>query len=187
MCFLASCWRLAAAILLPLAIAACTGGQDSASAGHLPAPRPLYERIGGQVAVTAIVDDFIVIATADPRIARRFKTIGNARFKTVLAEQLCVSAGGPCRYSGRAMKDAHTGMGISDAEFNAMTQDLRKAMARRDIAIDTQTEFVAALEPLRDDIVSPAVPTQSVVVIPPARPAPKKAAAAKKPASVNPR
>jgi hypothetical protein len=54
-------------------------------------------------------------------------------------------------------------MGVSDAEFNATVQDLRRAMTRHDVPIELQVEFAAAMEPLRDQVVSPMRPTQSVV------------------------
>lgn len=176
-----------AILSLLLGLAACTTGQNGASNGRPAAPPPLYDRLGGHPVLTGVVDDFMVNAAADPRIARRFRDADNARFKAALVQQLCVSTGGPCAYTGRPMIDAHAGMGISDAEFNAMTQDLRRAMVRRAIPVDTQVEFVAALEPLRDDVVSPYPPARSVVMTqmvhqPQAKPGAGKTVVAKKPA-----
>ncbi len=155
---------LLAVLLLLVGLAACTSGQHGASNAPAPGPPPLFDRLGGQPVLTTLVDDFMDNVAADPRIARRFRDANNAHFKAALVQQLCVSSGGPCKYTGQPMKDVHAGMGISDAEFNAMTQDLRRALARRDIPVDTQIEFVGALEPLRNDIVSPFPPTQSVVM-----------------------
>ena len=53
---------------------------------------------------------------------------------------------------------------MTNAEFNAMTQDLRHAMANRGVSVDLQVEVAAALEPMRDDIVSPVPPAESVVI-----------------------
>ncbi|MEI7711176.1 MAG: group 1 truncated hemoglobin [Rhodospirillales bacterium] len=157
-------------IALLLAVAACTGGGDRDSAGRQPGPPPVYDRIGGQATLIAVADDFMTNVASDTRIARRFQGIDSTRFKQMLVQQMCVSTGGPCKYTGRPMKDVHAGLGISDAEFNAMAQDLRRAMARRDIPVETQVEFVAALEPLRDDVVSPLRPVHSVVATPMAQP-----------------
>ena len=158
-----SYWRYTTALLLLVGLAACSGGRDSGPA-HPPAPPSLYSRLGGEPALRGAIDDFMTNAAADPRIARRFRTIDQTHFKAALAEQLCVSTGGPCHYTGRPMKDVHAGMGISNAEFNAMTQDLRHAMANRGVSVDLQVEVAAALEPMRDDIVSPVPPAESVVI-----------------------
>ena len=148
---------------LLLALAACTNGGDS-GAGHGPTPPPLYSRLGGQAVMAGVMDDFMVNAAADPRIARRFRGIDTARFKAAFGEQLCASLGGPCRHAGPSMKDVHASMGIADAEFNAMTQDLRRALAGRGVSVELQVEVAAAMEPMRDDIVSPVIPAASVVI-----------------------
>ena len=193
-----SCRSLAAFAMLLLALSACSNWQ---TAGQPPANAPLYDRLGGKPVLAAIVDDFVANVAADPRIARRFAASDNAHFKAALVDQLCVTTGGPCKYSGRPMKDTHASMDISDAEFNAMTQDLRRAMGRLNIAVDLQVEFAAAMEPLRNDVVSPLPPTQSVVTsqmvhrpgaqmgpaqMGPAHSGPAHHASAKKPASKKP-
>ena len=39
-------------------------------------------------------------------------------------EQLCQASGGPCTYTGRNMKAAHAGMGVSSDDFDALVGDL---------------------------------------------------------------
>ena len=186
---------LAAAFTLLLALAACTTGQDRNVAA--PAGPPLYDRIGGKPVLTATVEDFFANVGTDSRIASRFANAGTPQFKAGLVEQLCVSTGGPCKYTGHSLKDVHASLGITDAEFNAMVQDLRKAMARQNVSVENQVAFAAALEPLRDDVVSSMPPTHSVVAVPVGRPptahAPsghsgpiKKAAIKKPPAKAKP-
>jgi hemoglobin len=172
--------RLLTAALL-LGLAACKGGGDRVSDGRPPGPPPVYDRIGGEATLTAMADDFMANVASDPRIARRFRDIDSARFKPMLVQQLCVATGGPCKNTGRPMKDVHAGLGISDAEFNAMVQDLRRAMARRGVPVETQVEFVAALEPLRDEVVSTLRPIHSVVMTPAAQPSAAQPAGVRKP------
>ena len=123
----------------------------------------------------------IAMGNADPRIARRFRGIDNTRFKAAFGEQLCASLGGPCRHAGPSMKDVHASMGIADVEFNAMTQDLRRALAGRGVSVELQVEVAAAMEPMRDDIVSPIVPADSVVITEMVRRPAAAVAAGKKP------
>ena len=165
--FVFPAWPLASAFTLLLGLAACTNGQKPNTAG--PAGPALYDRLGGKPVLVAVVDDFFATVGADSRIARRFANADNTHFKAALVEQLCVSTGGPCHTAGPSMKDAHAGLGISDAEFNSMTQDLRHSMDRQGISVENQVAFAAALEPLRDDVVSPLPPTETVVTLPAAR------------------
>ncbi len=155
---------LSAMVLLLSALAACTNGQDANKAA--PTGSPVYDRLGGKTALTGVVDDFMATVGSDPRIARRFANIANPNFKAALVDELCVATGGPCHRNGPSMKDTHAALNVTDAEFNAMVQDLRHSMDRQGISVDNQVAFAAAMEPLRDEIVSPLTPTTTVVAIP---------------------
>ncbi|MDG4595102.1 MAG: group 1 truncated hemoglobin [Candidatus Contendobacter sp.] len=138
--------------LLPLvgvlALAAC--------AAHSPTPAKttLYERLGGQPAINAVVDDFVANVAADKRINRFFANANIPRLKRLLGEQICAGAGGPCTYTGKDMKTAHVGMGITDAEFNALVEDLVKSLDKFKVPAKEQQELLAVLGPMRTDIVT---------------------------------
>src|SRR5438128_10942586 len=108
-------WALAG---LLLAAAACTydGGMTQKTA---MAPT-LYERLGGKGAITAVVDDFVGRVAADSRINGKFATADIPRLKRLLVEQICAASGGPCTYTGRDMKTAHAGMGITGPQLDAV-------------------------------------------------------------------
>ena len=44
-----------------------------------------------------------------------------ATFKGNLADQICQVAG-PAKYTGKSMKEAHQGVGVSTADFNALVE-----------------------------------------------------------------
>src|ERR1700722_841554 len=85
----------------------------------------LYDRLGGQIGVTAIADALIDRVSADPMLGKSFKDSKLERIKMLLAEQICDLSGGPCHYSGDSMKEVHAGHHISEAEFYGMVADLR--------------------------------------------------------------
>lgn len=140
------------------------GGGDSATSGKGPGT-PLYDRLGGAATVKAASDRFLSIAAEDPRIAGRFRGTDPDRFAAGLANRLCIATGGPCKPIGRSMKETHDAMGVSDAEFNSMVQDIRRAFGVVGVSVDLQTELAAALEPMRDEIVSPYKASHSVVAV----------------------
>jgi aryl-alcohol dehydrogenase-like predicted oxidoreductase len=45
------------------------------------------------------------------------------KFKANLVDQICEASEGPCTYEGLDMKTAHRGMGVSDADFDALVED----------------------------------------------------------------
>ena len=102
----------------------------SGAAGHpaLAAGPSLYDRMGGGANVTAVVSDMIDQVVADPRLARSFDKVNIKHLKAMLVEQICDLAGGPCKYSGDSMRDAHAGLGITQAELYGLVQALKDSM-----------------------------------------------------------
>src|SRR2546421_11364544 len=84
----------------------------------------LYERLGGINAITAVVEDFRDRVADDARINQKFAKTDLGRLRKMLIDQVCEAAGGPCRYTGRSMTDAHAGMKVTGGEFDALVADL---------------------------------------------------------------
>ncbi|MDQ3370688.1 MAG: group 1 truncated hemoglobin [Myxococcota bacterium] len=136
--------------------AACGGPRGAAPAGgHAEEGAPaLYDRIGGRDALLAIVDDFVAIVVADPRINARFAAADLPAFKAKLVDQLCEQSGGPCKYTGRSMRDAHVGMRVQEAELAAFVDDLGRSLAKLEVPEREQAELRALLAAMHDDIVA---------------------------------
>src|SRR5438105_2818821 len=109
-----------AALMMGGALAGCANMMKTAG----PAKPPLYERLGGQPAIVAVVDDFVGNVAADARINTFFANTNIPRLKRLLVEQICAGSGGPCTYSGQSMAEAHRGLGVKDADVNAPVDDL---------------------------------------------------------------
>src|SRR5208283_5659698 len=109
----------------PLALVLALGlGVSAAQA----ADKSLYERLGGKKAITAVVAEFVGNVGADTRINGRFAHTDLTHLKKMLVAQICAGSGGPCKYTGKSMKEAHAGMNIQDVEFSALVEDLVKAL-----------------------------------------------------------
>jgi hemoglobin len=127
--------------------------------GHtLRAERSLYERLGGKKAIEAVVDEFVGRVAADKKINHFFaETAADAKrlaaFKSKLVDQICEASGGPCKYTGKDMKRAHAGMGVSGADFDALVVDLAAALNALQVPEKEQNELLGALGPMKKDIV----------------------------------
>src|SRR4030095_9981639 len=120
--------------------------------------KSLYARLGGKKAITAVVDEFVNNCATDSRINRFFADTAKdpkrlAKFKGNLIDQICMASGGPCKYKGKDMKTAHKGMGITDADFNALVEDLVKALDKFNVGATEKNELLGALGPMKGDIV----------------------------------
>ena len=148
---------------LAIVLAAACGGHPApatapahtSSAATAPAAKSLYERLGGQAAVVAAVDDFVDRVAADARINLRFGNTDIPRLKSLLVEQVCMATGGPCHYSGRDMESTHAGMELVDDEFDALVGDLAATLDKLHVGPREKNELLGALAPLKPAIVTP--------------------------------
>jgi hemoglobin len=115
---------------------------------------PLFQDLGGRDGIAIIVEDTVVNLLADPRVKATFDNTNMDRFKTNLTDQLCVVAGGPCVYKGHTMSEAHKGLHLTNADFNAVVEDLQAGMAKAGVPFATQNRLLARLAPMHRDVVT---------------------------------
>ena len=114
----------------------------------------IYAKIGGAPSVAAAVDDFYVRVTGDPALARYFDDVDIARLKGHQRSFIASALGGPETYEGRAMTDAHAGLGISAEHFDRVVQHLVDTLVSLGVDDDTIGDIGGALVPLKGQIVS---------------------------------
>lgn len=138
-------WRaasVAAAIVLAL------------TAGCAATPKPsLFVALGGQPGIEHLVDATLVEVRGDARIQELFAETDFDYLRARLVEHLCVVADGPCEYQGLPMTDAHSGMDISEREFNWFVEDFERGMRKAGVPLATQNRLLARLARLRAEII----------------------------------
>lgn len=140
-------WAVAGMVVL--GAIGCAGTDNRPGAGD----RSLYDRLGGKPAITAVVDQFVSNVAGDRRINGRFAATNIPRLKQHLVDQICMGTGGPCVYTGRDMKTTHAGMRISEADFNALVQDLVAALNTFNVPEAERKELLGILGPMKKEIV----------------------------------
>ena len=68
-------------------------------------------------------------------------------------ELVCEATGGPCKYSGRDMKNTHAGMRISETEFNIVAGHLAATLKKFKVPKQESKELLAIIGSLKKDIV----------------------------------
>lgn len=78
-----------------------------------------YERLGGAPAIKRMVDILYGHITMDDKLyLRLFQNVDLARLKHHMVALLSQILGGPKQYDGRALSEAHAGLGITDDEYD---------------------------------------------------------------------
>jgi hemoglobin len=149
------------ALALALGLVAACGGRSNPPDTTPPTTGPadtasLYVRLGEQPAIEAVIDKFLANVTADVRISSFFTHLdaaGVTKLRGHLVDQVCAATGGPCTYAGKDMVTVHTGMNITDAQFDALVEDLVMALDELGVGETEQNELLGALGGMRGDIV----------------------------------
>lgn len=134
-------WSLAP-VILALVLTACASQ-----------PATVYEGLGGESGLAAVVDNLLQRMAKDEQIAEHFRDTDIALFREGLTEHLCDIADGPCEYGGESMKASHKGLDITQADFDRLVQLLIYAMQEEGIPIAVRNDLLKRLAPMYGDVV----------------------------------
>lgn len=115
--------------------------------------RSLYQRLGGEEGVDALVYELLVNIAGDERVVHRFRAVDIEKFRRGFALYICSITDGGCVYENDSMRAIHAGHNYTDTEFNAIVSNLIKAMDSQGIDTRTQNALLARLAPTYKDVV----------------------------------
>lgn len=120
--------------------------------------KSLYERLGGATGIPKLVDAVLAEHMENPIIGPRFRPFASqperlATAKRHLVTFLASGSGGPEKYEGRSMPEAHRGMNIQAAEYVAAIDDILKVLERHGIDPGARNDVLAIAYSLKDAIV----------------------------------
>ncbi len=141
-------------------------GVGDGLAAAQPSTKSLYERLGGVYSIATVVDDFIErllvndTLNANPAINGARARVPKAGLKFHVTTLVCEVTGGPCKYSGRSMKESHDHLNINEAQWQAMVVDFRKTLDKFEVPAKEQEELITIVGSTKKDIVkaSPSLP-----------------------------
>jgi len=134
-------------------------GAGAVQAAEAQPPKSLYNRLGGIYPISAVVDTFIDlllvndVLNANPAISEARKHVPAAGLKFHVTALVCQTTGGPCKYTGRAMKESHAHLNISATEWQAMLTDFGRTLNNYHVPAKEQGELIAIVESTKQDIV----------------------------------
>lgn len=156
----------AAVAALAVALATSSGCAVESTAAkaavHSTAKPSLYSRLGGAYAIAAVVDDFVDrllvdrVVTGNAAVVAHLPAAHIAGLKFQVTALVCEATGGPEKYAGKSMRDAHQGMRISAAEWDAMARVFQTTLDQFGVPAAEQGELLAIVGTTRSDIVEEA-------------------------------
>jgi len=119
----------------------------------------LWQRLGGEAAVKAVIHDFVGVAATNPKVnfsrdgKYKLDDKGVAALESMLVDLVSHVTGGPRKYTGRDMKTAHAGMKITEDEFNALAGDLLTTLKKYKVPQSEIDELIAIIGTTKIEIV----------------------------------
>ena len=113
----------------------------------------LYEKVGGEEAISKVVDYFYSeLVLKDETVNQFFQNTDMEKQRGHQTKFISFALGGPKHYTGKSMAKAHEGMNLQEEHFQAIATHLHDALAHFGVSeadIDTALTKVASL---KDDI-----------------------------------
>jgi len=135
--------------ILILGLALIVGSAGSVSA----AEKSLYDRLGGKGAIDAVVNKFTTDQLADPRLAKFYTKTDIPAWRGDLADLICQASGGPCKYKGLKMSQAHARKYITSDQFGWTAGHLVNALNHFKVTAKERDELVAIVASLKEQVV----------------------------------
>ena len=118
--------------------------------------KSLYLRLGGYDAIVAFTHELLRRLRADPKLGVYWKGKCDESFKKgrqLLVDYLTQISGGPAEYTGMDMKTYHTGLGITDDEWDIFVDITVAILNDLGVAEREKADFLACAGALKGDIV----------------------------------
>ncbi|MFZ2964005.1 MAG: group 1 truncated hemoglobin [Rhodoglobus sp.] len=113
----------------------------------------LFDRLGGEAMMAAAVEEFYSRMTSDAEVSDWFRGVDLTMLKEHQRAFLAVGFGGPERYSGRGMRNAHAGSRITHDAYTRALDHLTGALAHLGVEPSLVAEVARRVERLRPAIV----------------------------------
>jgi hemoglobin len=114
----------------------------------------LYDKIGGDAAMTAAVDLFYVKVLADDRVNEYFEDVNMKRQKSKQKAFLAAALGSPTAWEGKDMRKAHADLDITESEFGAIAGHLQKTLEELKVKEDLIKEIMTLVGTTKDDVLN---------------------------------
>ncbi|MCW8327541.1 group 1 truncated hemoglobin [Photobacterium sp. SDRW27] len=122
--------------------------------------KSLYSRLGGLQPISVVVSDFIDVIVVDdtlnanPAIDAARKVVPSAYLKYHVTAMVCQVTGGPCKYHGRTMKDAHSHLNITEKDWQQMVVLFKSVLDKHGVAETEQQELMTIVGSTKAEIVT---------------------------------
>ncbi len=150
---------------------ALTSQMNTAQPGSTPGQKSLWDRLGGELTVTLLVEDLVTRVMKNPRINFARRGTGNqwdanpenlSKLKKQFISWISSVSGGPLKNETRDMKTVHQKMKISEAEYDFFIIELKASLDKYFVSPEAVAELMKQFEAVKKDIVDSTIVVKSL-------------------------
>lgn len=112
----------------------------------------LYDRLGGETAIAAVVDEFYDRVLADDRLTPFFTDVDMEGQRAHQTAFISAVTGGPDEYDGAEMRRAHAHLDLDEEDFAAVAGHLDDALGEFDVDDEDRAAVMEAVAGLEAEI-----------------------------------
>ena len=112
----------------------------------------LYDRIGGEEAITGMVTEFYTKVLTDDELRPFFKGVEIERLHRMQREFFSAALGGPIKYSGRPLHSVHAGRGIKPKHMSRFVDHLFTVLDGYELDEGDRSEVISRVNTYADEI-----------------------------------
>ncbi len=135
-----------ACLLLMLGVTGC-------SVAKPVQPASLYDRLGGEQAITRILDRLWYVVNEDARVSHYFSHIRQKDFDSQLGQFLCQGTGGPCVNESQADNSPGRVEPVSVAVYRALAEGVVSALQQANVPTREVNEVMTLFSGMKNVIV----------------------------------
>jgi hemoglobin len=114
----------------------------------------LYERLGGREGIRAVVDDFYDRLVADDQLGHYFEGAEMETLRRTQTDFLCEAAGGPERYEGAPIREAHLHLDFTPGDMEQAIELLDESLEEHDVPRDDADAVLQAIAVHVEDLLA---------------------------------
>jgi hemoglobin len=114
----------------------------------------LYERLGGQEGIRAVVDDFYDRLVADEDLGPFFEGSDMEKLRRTQTDFLCEAAGGPETYDAEPVREAHLHVPFTPEHIQRAVELLYESLDEFDVPDDDADAVVEAVAAYEEELLA---------------------------------
>lgn len=112
----------------------------------------LFERIGGEQGVIALVDAFYGRVLADSELAPFFRGVAMEKLRNMQNQLFSAALGGPVSYTGRPISYAHDGLGIKPRHLQIFLEHFFETVSELGLSKHDEIEIIDRINLYADHV-----------------------------------